>query len=316
MTIKLALSAFWRHAMEPRLPGDVEAVWFQTVDEAAEAVKGAQVAQLDLLAPEEHMRRVIGGSDSLEWVACCFAGVDRYPLDLMAQKGITFTNGVGLVAVPVAEWAVMGVYALAKGFPGIVRMHDAKEWKDSPFGTVEVSSSKVLLIGYGHIGKEIARQLRGVGADVTVVRSKPDPTTGVLGPDDWRPRLGEFDFVILAAPGTDENAGMIGADELKAMKKSASLVNIGRGNLIDQKAFKTAMDNGEIAGALLDPTVPEPLPADDPLWDAPNTIVTAHLSGRSQTTMPDRVTDLFLENLQRFREGKELVNLVDVERAY
>ncbi|MBZ6378208.1 hypothetical protein B5C34_01000 [Pacificimonas flava] len=314
--MKLALSAFWRHAMEPRLPSDVEAAWFQTVDEAAEAVKGADAAQLDLLAPENDVRRVIEGADRLRWISCCFAGVDRYPLDLMQEKGITFTNGVGLVAVPVAEWAVMGVYALAKGFPGVVRMHDRKEWREEPFGTVEVSSAKVLLIGYGHIGKEIARQLRGVGADVTVVRSKPDPTEGVLGPDDWRARLGDFDFVILAAPGTEENRGMIGADELRAMKKSAHLINIGRGSLIDQTAYKTAVDGGEIAGGLLDPTEPEPLPGDDPLWDAENTIITAHLSGRSQTTMPDRLTDLFLENLSRFRAGKELINFVDTERGY
>ena len=314
--MKIALSAFWRHAMEPRLPDFVEPAWFQTVNEAADAVKGARAAQLDLLAPEKDMRRVIGGSDSLEWIACCFAGVDRYPLDLMAEKGIRFTNGVGLVAVPVAEWAVMGVYALAKGFPGVVRMHDAKEWREQPFGTVEVSSSKVLLIGYGHIGKEIARQLRGVGAEVTVVRSKADPMAGVLGPNDWRQRLSEFDFVILAAPGTEETEHMIGAGELAAMKKSAHLINIGRGSLIDQRAFRAAMDEGQIAGALLDPTTPEPLPQDDPLWDAPNTIVTAHISGRSQTTMPDRVTDLFLENLERFREGRELVNLVDVQRGY
>lgn len=314
--MKIALSAFWRHEMEPRLPADVEPAWFQTVDEAVAAVKGAKMAQLDLLAPERDIRRVIEAGEDLEWIAVCFAGVDRYPLDVMTERGIAFTNGVGLVAVPVAEWAVMGVYALAKGFPDVVRMHDRKEWGQSPYGTVEVSSSKALLIGYGHIGTEIARQLRGVGTEVTVVRSKPDPTTGVLGPDDWRARLGEFDFVILAAPGTEENEGMIGADELRAMKKSAYLVNIGRGSLVDQTAFRAAMDANEIAGALLDPATPEPLPADDPLWDAPDTVVTAHLSGRSQTTMPARVTDLLLKNLERFRAGQELINVVDTERGY
>ena len=109
---------------------------------------------------------------------------------------------------------------------------------------------------------------------------------------------------------------MIGADELRAMKKSAYLVNIGRGSLIDQTAFRAAMDAKEIAGALLDPATPEPLPADDPLWDAPDTIVTAHLSGRSQTTMPARVTDLLLKNLERFRGGQDLINVVDTERGY
>ncbi|MEO0499975.1 MAG: D-2-hydroxyacid dehydrogenase, partial [Pseudomonadota bacterium] len=133
--MKVALSGFWRAAMEPRLPAHVEPAWFLNADAAKEAVKGARAAQLDLLDPEPVMREVIGaGAGSLDWVACCFAGVDRYPLDQMKADGIRFTNGVGLVAVPVAEWAVMGVYALAKGFPGVVRMHDRKEWRDSPFG--------------------------------------------------------------------------------------------------------------------------------------------------------------------------------------
>ncbi|MHB9880107.1 D-2-hydroxyacid dehydrogenase [Pacificimonas sp. ICDLI1SI03] len=298
------------------MPSDVDIAWFQNVDEAIEAVEGATAVELDLLCgPEDHIRIMEAGRE-LKWIACCFAGVERYPFDYMRERGLIFTNGVGVTAIPVAEWAVMGVYALAKGFPDVVRMHDRREWRDVPYGTIEVSSSKVLLIGYGHIGKEIERQLSAIGASVTVVRSKADPATGVLGPDDWRARLGEFDFVILAAPGTEENRGMIGAAELKAMKKSAHLINIARGVLVDQDAFRTAMAAGEIAGALLDPAEPEPLPQDDPLWTAENTVITAHLSGRSQTTMPTRITDLFLDNLRRFRAGEPLVNVVDLQRGY
>ncbi|MBV7257292.1 D-2-hydroxyacid dehydrogenase [Pacificimonas sp. WHA3] len=314
--MKLALSAFWRPALEPRLPGDVEAAWFHDVDSAMEAVKGAKAAELDLLCGPDAFTRILEAGQNLEWIACCFAGIDRYPAEYIQQRGLIFTNGAGVTAVPVAEWAVMGVYALAKGFADVVRMHDRREWREIPYGTVEVSSSKVLLIGYGHIGKEIARQLRGVGADVTIVRSRADHMTGALGPDDWRPRLAEFDFVILAAPGTEENRGMIGADELRAMKKGGHLINIGRGSLVDQQAFVAAMAAGEITGALLDPTEPEPLPPGDPLWTAEHTIITSHLSGRSQTSMPDRVSDLFLDNLTRFREGDALVNLVDFGRGY
>ena len=94
------------------------------------------------------------------------------------------------------------------------------------------------------------------------------------------------------------------------------LINIARGVLVDQDAFRTAMAAGEIAGALLDPAEPEPLPQDDPLWTAENTVITAHLSGRSQTTMPTRITDLFLDNLRRFRAGEPLVNVVDLQRGY
>lgn len=315
-SVKLALSAFWQPAMEPRLPDDVEAAWFHDIDTAMEAVKGAEVAELDLLCGPEQFRRIIEQGADLKWIGCCFAGVDKYPVDYMRERGIQFTNGAGVTAVPVAEWAVMAVYALAKGFADVVRMHDRREWRESPYGTVEVSTSKILLIGYGHIGKEIARQLRGVGAEVTVVRSKANAETGALGPEDWRGRLADHDFVILAAPGTDDTRHMIGAEELRAMKKGGHLINIARGSLVDQAAFKTAMESGEITGALLDPTTPEPLADDDPLWDAPNTIISSHLSGRSQTTMPARVTDLFLDNLERYRQGKSLRNIVDIERGY
>ncbi len=314
--MKLALSAFWQPAMQPRLPDDVEAAWFHDIESAIEAVKGAEVAELDLLCGPDHFRRIIEGGTDLRWIGCCFAGVDKYPVDYIRERGILFTNGAGVTAVPVAEWAVMAVYALAKGFADVVRMHDRREWRESPYGQIEVSTSKILLIGYGYIGKEIARQLRGIGADVTVVRSKADAQTGAIGPDDWRARLPEFDFVILAAPGTDDTRHMIGADELRAMKKTAHLINIARGTLIDQTAFRAAMEAGEIKGALLDPTTPEPLPGDDPLWQSPNTVITSHLSGRSQTTMPDRVTDLFLDNLERYRTGQPLRNVVDLDRGY
>ncbi|MGB7406160.1 MAG: D-2-hydroxyacid dehydrogenase, partial [Pacificimonas sp.] len=96
--MKLALSAFWRHEMEPRLPADVEATWFQTVDEAVEAVKGAEVAELDLLCGPDEFTRILEAGGNLKWVSCCFAGVDRYPTDYIEQRGLLFTNGAGVTA--------------------------------------------------------------------------------------------------------------------------------------------------------------------------------------------------------------------------
>jgi phosphoglycerate dehydrogenase-like enzyme len=137
-----------------------------------------------------------------------------------------------------------------------------------------------------------------------------------LTPDQWRSRLGEYDWIFLAAPNTAESRAMIGAEELQAMKPTAWIVNVGRGDLIDQPALIDALERGEIGGAFLDVVTPEPLPPEDPLWTAPNVIHSMHLSGRSQTRMFTRATQIFVENLRAYLEGKPLRNEVDLAAGY
>lgn len=315
-TLKVAVSAYLKGVLRERLPPDVEVSWFASAEEADHAVAGAEAVLLDLLNGPARLAAIIERGERLKWVSSSFAGIDNYPLDLIGRRGLLFTHGGGINAVAVAEWAVMSVFTLAKGFHQVVLMHERAEWGTRPYGTTQVAGSKVLLVGYGYIGKEIQRQLSGIGADVTVVRSKAEPARGVLGPEDWKARLPEFDFVILSAPATPDTRHMIGAEELKGMKKTASLINIARGSLIDQDALVAAVRSGEIAGAVLDPTVPEPLPSDHPLWHTPGITVTAHLSGRSTATHRERAADLFLENLRRYRAGEEMINLVDPDKGY
>ncbi|PZP10073.1 MAG: D-2-hydroxyacid dehydrogenase, partial [Sphingomonas hengshuiensis] len=169
-------------------------------------------------------------------------------------------------------------------------------------------------IGMGAIGTLIAERLRGFGVAVTgVTRSGRD---GTLQPDGWQTRLGEFDWVILAAPSTRETKAMIGAGELAAMKRDAWLINIARGDMVDQDALIEALAKRRIGGAFLDVVTPEPLPADHPLWSAPNAIHSMHLSGRSQTKMFQRATALFLENLAAFLDGRPMTNVVDLDAGY
>ena len=314
--MKLAVSAYLKDVLTERLPPDLDVAWFADAEEAERAVAGAEAVLLDLLNGPSRLAAIIECGKSLKWVSSSFAGIDRYPLDLIARRGLLFTHGGGINSVAVAEWAVMSVFVLAKGFHQVVLMHERAEWGTRPYGTTQVAGSKVLLIGYGYIGKEIERQLSGIGADVTVVRSRSESARGVLGPENWRARLPEFDFVILGAPATADTHHMIGAEELKAMKKTAGLINIARGSLVDQDALVAAVRSGEIAGAVLDPTVPEPLPSEHPLWHTPGITVTAHLAGRSTATHRERAADLFLENLRRFRAGEEMINLVDPKKGY
>lgn len=311
----LVLPALARPLIEPQLPADAEVRWFGTADEAYAMAPGAEIGWLDMQVPA-HTGRAIALGTSLRWVTTIYAGLDAFPLQQLKARGARLTNGVGINATAVAEYAVMGMLALAKRLPDIVRAQDSGEWlRDAP-GKVELEGARALIIGMGAIGRRIGRMLTGFGVEVTGVRRVPSDEPDMLGPDQWRGRIREFDWVILATPATAETARLIGAAELAAMKRTAFLVNIARGTVIDQDALVAALAAGEIAGAHLDVTDPEPLPAGHPLWQAPNALVTMHLSGRAQTHMFPRAAQLFLDNLARYRAGERLVNEVDLDLGY
>jgi phosphoglycerate dehydrogenase-like enzyme len=236
------------------------------------------------------------------------------PLDLMAERGVTFTNGAGINAITIAEYVVMGMLTVAKGYREVVRAQDRRDWlMDSP-GKRELFGSRALLLGYGAIGRLVEERLKPFGVDVTVVRRSRGEN--VLGPDEWRARLHEFDWVILAVPATAETDGMIGAAELASMNPDAVLVNIARGSVVDQDALVSAIREKRIAGAFLDVTTPEPLPAEDPLWAADNAHITMHLSGRAQDKMFVRSVERFLDNLTRWHEGLRVEPQVDLALGY
>jgi phosphoglycerate dehydrogenase-like enzyme len=208
----------------------------------------------------------------------------------------------------------MGALVAAKRYDEVVRAADRHEWPLEAPGKLELYESHALIIGYGTIGRLIGQRLLGFEAKVTAVtRTGAD---GTLMPDQWRERLGEFDWVFLAAPATSDSRHMIGEAELRAMKPSAWIVNVGRGDLIDQDALIEALTRRRIAGAFLDTVTPEPLPADHPLRTTPNAILSMHLSGRSQTRMFLRAAELFVANLQAFVAGDPLRNEVDLAAGY
>ena len=312
--MKAVLPAIARPLLEPHLPADLDVAWFASPDDANAMIADADIAWVDM-QPTRLVAEAIGhAGPSLKWVSTLYAGLDAFPIADLAARGVTVTNGAGINAVAVAEYAVMGMLVAAKRFDQVVRAQDRRDWlKDAP-GKVELFESRALVIGYGTIGRLIGDRLAAFGVGVTgVTRSGRD---GTLTPDAWRARLGDYDWVVLAAPSTDATKAMIGADELAAMKSSAWLVNIARGDMIDDSALIAALEAGSIAGAVLDPTDPEPLPPGHPLWSAPNTIVTMHLSGRSQTKMFARAGALFLENLAAFLDGRPMRNVVDLAAGY
>ncbi len=309
----LAISGLIRPLLEPRLPQGLDVRWFVTHEEALEAVKGAEIGWFDSNSKEDMVKSLMAATD-LKWLNSIYAGLDFLPMDVLIERGITVTNGAGINAITIAEYVVMGMLNIAKGYREVVRAQDRHEWLlDSP-GKRELAGSKALLLGYGAIGKLIEPRLAAFGVDVSVVRRSAGENT--LGPDEWRARLGEFDWVILAVPATPETDGMIGADELAAMKSDAVIVNIARGSVIDQPALIAALQKKTIGAAFLDVTTPEPLPADDPLWSLPNAHITMHLSGRAQDKMFVRSADRFLDNLAKYLKGEPVAPVFDPRLGY
>jgi phosphoglycerate dehydrogenase-like enzyme len=311
--MKAVLPAPAKPLLDGRLPADLDIAWVTTPAEASAAIADADIAWVDLY-PHGLTSAAIPRGQRLRWLFTAIAGVESLDFAQLRQRGTMLTNGTGINAVPVAEYAVMGVLVAAKRFDAVVRSADAQEWPDNAPGRIELFETRALIVGYGAIGRLIGDRLTAFGVDVTgVTRSGRD---GTLTPDCWRERLGEFDWVVLAAPSTDATQALIGADELAAMKRSAWLINIARGDMIDDDALLAAVRGGGIAGAFLDPTHPEPLPAGHPLWREPNVILSMHLSGRSQTKMFHRAAALFLDNLDAFLAGRPMRNLVDLDVGY
>ena len=307
------LPAAARALLEPLLPDTLDVRWFASRQEAMEMGPGAEIGWLDMI-DKDAMAAAITNASDLKWLSSIYAGVDGMPLDVLRERNVIVTNGAGLLADSIAEFTVMGMLSVAKGYHKIVQAQMRREWLQTPAGTMELGGSKALILGRGAIGAEIETRLKAFGVEITNVRRTPCP--GDLGPDQWRARLGDFDWIILAVPSTPETRHMIGAAEFAAMKKGAAIINIARGAVIDQNAMITALQNGSLGHAFLDVTDPEPLPADNPLWAMDNVQISMHLSGPSQSHMFQRAGKRFLENLARYQSGAAVSPQVNLLLGY
>ena len=307
------LSGLIRPLVENRLPDWVEPHFFETKEDAVALAPKAEIGWFDMY-DKGNMAIAIAAATNLKWLNSIYSGIDGVPLDLLRERGTIVTNGAGINAVTISEYVVMGMLTVAKGYREVVRAQERREWLTESPGTVELLGSRALLLGYGAIGKLVEERLKAFGVDVAVVRRSAGPNT--LTPDQWRARLGDYDWVILAVPATPETDGMIGAAELAAMKPTATLINIARGSVVDQDALVTALNDRQIAAAFLDVTTPEPLPADHPLWSLDNAHITMHLSGRAQNMMFIRAAERFLANLDRWKRGEAVEPQIDLTRGY
>jgi phosphoglycerate dehydrogenase-like enzyme len=312
--VKIAIPELFRRTLDGRLPETVQPAWYHGIDDVADAARDADVLVIGFIDADE-IRTSIESATSARWISTHAAGVDHYPMDLLAERNLILTNGAGVNAPPIAEYVVLCVLSAAKSFPFFAVASERHEWPTRRPPAEELDGARALVLGYGEIGRGVGERLRAFGVRVTGVRRTPSEEPDIVGPDDWRGRLGEFDYILVTAALTGDTRHMLGEHEFARMRPSAWLVNVSRGPLVDHDALAEALAAGRPRGAYLDVTEPEPLPAEHPLWRTPNVIISGHSAGRSPRSR-QRYAAMFLDNLQRFQSGQPLLNLVDYSAGY
>jgi phosphoglycerate dehydrogenase-like enzyme len=249
------------------------------------------------------------GIPRLDWFQSFSAGVDSPVFGMLMDRGARLTSASGASATPIAHHVVMGLLALARRLPTLLAQQREHRWQMHDLGDLEGRS--VGVIGMGPIGLEAARLcaefgMRPIGMRRTVQGDEPCETWTFDRLDEL---LSSVDDLVLALPLTPDTNGLIGARELALLRPGARLVNVGRGELIDEDALVDALRSGHLEGAALDVFVTEPLPAEHPLWDLPNVIVTPHIAGATPLA-DDRAAAIFVDNLGRYLRGEPLRNEV------
>jgi len=260
----------------------------------------------------------------LKWVHSTAAGVAQLMYPELRDAGLLVTNPRGIFSVPMAEHTIGLLLALARNFPDSVRHQDRSRWGqqelwDKPQHLTELNGQVLLIVGFGSIGREIAKRARAFDLRVWgVTRSGNGDRTlaeKIVAAVQLPEVLPEADYVVIAAPETAETKHLFGAAQIGRMKRSARLINVGRGSLLDEGALVHALKSGALAGAALDVTSTEPLPAESPLWKAPNLLITPHTSAVSDRLW-QRETALLMDLLERWFDGREMINQVDFARGY
>ena len=281
---------------------DLQGATARVAETPAETLTGFETATIAFTPrlPDEWRER----ATELEWAQATSAGYDHYDLDAIEEAGIVLTTAAGIHAQPIAEQALGAMLAFERNLLKARDQHADGTWLR--FSGGELASKTVGIVGVGAIGTRVAQLASAVGS--TVVGTKRDVSTVPDGVDDLYPPseldavLRRSAYLVLACPLTPETRGLIDREALETMPRDAVIVNVARGEVIDEEAIVEALQQGRIGGAALDVFEDEPLPAEPRLWDLPNVLVTPHMAG-SMPAYYERVGDVFRENYDRFESG-------------
>ncbi|MBO0911999.1 MAG: D-2-hydroxyacid dehydrogenase [Acidobacteria bacterium] len=259
----------------------------------------------------------------LRWIHSQSAAVHQFMFRELVASDVLLTNSREVHAPVVAEHVMAMIFALAKKIPAATRFQQERVWGQEAIWRLrprDLAGRTLGLVGLGSIGRKVAKNASSLGMRVIAVRERPERerpegVSEVLPSSKLAELLSESDYVVLSVPLTPQTTGLIGRRELAAMKADASLINVGRGPLVDEAALADALGQQKIGGAALDVFDKEPLPADSPLWKLDNLLITPHTAGMSEE-MWERHYSLFRENLGRYLSGEPLLGLVNKQRGY
>jgi phosphoglycerate dehydrogenase-like enzyme len=285
---------------------------------------GEEIPDTDIFVGYSLKPEQLPSAKRLKWIHSTAAGVSQLTYPELRASGVLVTNPSGIFSVPMAEHTMGLLLALARNFPDCVRHQEGSHWGqqeiwDQPQQLTELSGKLLLIVGFGSIGRELARRAKAFDMQVWgMSRSgKGDSTLAerMVPSRELQEVLPYADYVVIAAPETPETKHLIGAAELARMKPGARLINVARGTLVDEDALIRALKEGRLGGAALDVTGVEPLPVESPLWKAPHLFITPHTSAISDRLW-NRQTTLLMDLLERWFDGREMYNCVDLARGY
>ncbi len=284
------------HARFPDLP--IRTVG--AVEEAAAAIIDAEIFMAFGVAVTQD---IFAQAERLKWVHAFGTGVDGIVDQPGLSRDVVVTSTRGIHGAPLAEMAILHMLSLARDFPRSVRSHDKHQW--DRFRARLLHGKRVGVLGVGQIAEALAPRLKALGMTVAGISRTPRALHGF---DEWKPRddlpaaVADLDFLVLLIPLDETTRHIINERVISAMKKGAFIINIARGGVIDEKALERALTSGHLGGAALDTVHQEPLPPHDPLWDAPNLIITPHLGGFYDTYPEDSMGQIAF-NMEKFLAG-------------
>jgi phosphoglycerate dehydrogenase-like enzyme len=283
-------------------------------------LRGAEIVFAFSLRPEQFKL-----AEKLRWIHAPTAAVHQLMFQELVKSDVALTNAHEVHGPVVAEHVIALIFALAKKIPQATRLQQKRIWGQDAIWNEgprphEIGGATLGLIGLGSIGRRVARMASALGMRVIAVREhpekeKPEGVAAAYAAAQLNELLSQSDFVVMAAPLTEATRGLINADRLAAMRPDAYLINVGRGPQVDESALADVLRNHRIAGAALDVFEEEPLPAESPLWELENLLITPHTAGLTEKLW-QRHYALFSENLRRYLAHEPLLFVVDKSRGY
>ena len=253
------------------------------------------------------------------WIHSLWTGVDNVLCPEVLASPLPLTNGRGVFRRPLAEWTIGAMLYFAYRMRRMIRQQQAGAWE--AFTTEEIQGKTLGIVGYGGIGSTAAELARPFGVRIVALRRRTELLQQVAGvdqsfaPSQINELMAASDYVLLAAPLTEETRGMIGAPQIAAMKPTGVLINVGRGAVVDEPALIQALETDKIRGAALDVFAVEPLPPGHPFYRLENVLLSPHTADHVKDFVHLAVA-CFLENLRRFQANEPLLNLVDKHAGY